>query len=47
MLDRLRLPVYGSDHGAAHVLFTCLEQKFLRCESGPRAIGERKAKGRA
>jgi Domain of unknown function (DUF1989) len=46
MLDRLRLPVYGADDGAAlrDILFTWWEQKFLgAAESGAPAIGDRKA----
>jgi hypothetical protein len=46
MLDRLRLPVYGADDGAAlrDILFTWWEQKFLGvAESGAPAIGDRKA----
>ena len=46
MLDRLRLPVYGADDGAAlrDVLFTWWEQTFLgAAESGAPAIGDRKA----
>jgi uncharacterized protein len=45
MLDRLCLPVYGGDDGAAlrDVLFTWWEQKFLgAAESGAPAIGDRK-----
>ena len=43
MLDRLRLPVYGADDGAAlrDVLFTWWEQTFLgAAESGAPAIGQ-------
>ena len=46
MLDRLRLPVYGADDGAAlrDILFTWWEQTFLgAAESGAPAIGDRKA----
>ena len=46
MLDGVRLPVYGSDDGAAmrDILFTLWEQKFLGvAESGAPAIGDRKA----
>jgi uncharacterized protein len=45
MLDRLRLPVYGADDGAAlrDLLFTWWEQTFLgAAESGAPAIGDRK-----
>jgi uncharacterized protein len=45
MLDRLRLPVYGADDGAAlrDILFTWWEQTFLgAAESGAPAIGDRK-----
>ena len=47
MLDRLRLPVYGADDGAAlrDILFTWWEQKFLgAAESGAPAIGDRRCK---
>ena len=43
MLDRLRLPVYGADDGAAlrDVLFTWWEQTFLgAAESGAPAVGQ-------
>ncbi len=43
MLDRLRLPVYGADDGAAlrYIPFTRWEQRFLgAAESGAPAIGE-------
>ena len=40
-LDRVRLPVYGADDGAAlrDVLFTWWEQRFLGAESGAPDIG--------
>jgi hypothetical protein len=44
MLDRLRLPVYGPDDGAAlrDIFFTWWEQRFLgAAESGAPAIGGR------
>jgi uncharacterized protein YcgI (DUF1989 family) len=44
MLDRLRLPVYGPDDGAAlrDIFFTWWEQRFLgAAESGAPAIGDR------
>jgi uncharacterized protein len=50
MLDRLPLPVYGADDGAAlrDILFTWWEQTFLgAAESGAPAIGDRKASGGA
>jgi hypothetical protein len=43
-LQRVRLPVYGDDDGAAlrDVLFTWWEEKFLgAAESGAPAIGDR------
>ena len=42
MLDRIRLPVYGNDEGAAlrDILFTWWEQTFLgAAESGAPAVG--------
>jgi hypothetical protein len=45
MLDRLRLPVYGADDGAAlrDIFFSWWEQTFLgAAESGAPAIGDRK-----
>ena len=47
-LENLRLPVYGTDDGAAlrDILFTWWEKKFLdAAESGAPAIGDRKPGG--
>jgi uncharacterized protein len=44
MLEKVRLPVYGTDDGAAlrDVFFTWWEQRFLgAAESGAPAIGDR------
>ena len=43
MLERVRLPVYGADSGAAlrDILFTWWEERFLgAAESGAPAIGK-------
>jgi uncharacterized protein len=43
MLERVRLPVYGADSGAAlrDIFFTWWEEKFLgAAESGAPAIGD-------
>lgn len=43
LLERVRLPLYGADDGAAlrDILFTWWEERFMKAESGAPAIGDK------